>query len=61
MSQLEQTLEALRNAEAAGRKEDAARLAVIANRLANSQESAEPKKSTFRNIMGQINERLQRV
>ena len=39
MSQLEQTLEALRNAEAAGRKEDAEKLAVIANRLANSQES----------------------
>ena len=58
MSQLEQTLEALRNAEAAGRKEDAAKLAVIANRLANSQESAEPKKSTFSNIMGQINKEI---
>lgn len=58
MSELELTLEALKNAEAAGRKEDAAKLAVIANRLANSQESAEPKKSTFSNIMGQINKEI---
>lgn len=53
--QLQDVLTALRNAEAAGRKDDAARLAEIANNLLQSQEARAPETRSYgQELMRQI-------